>query len=204
MTPTEKQFKIWSVLLLITIILSGINPASRTVWALEVALVAITLFVLYITNKKFTFSKVAYTLIFIYLILISIGAHYTYEKVPYEGLKDILGTERNPYDRITHFAFGLLVYIPLLEFFVRTSKLKHKFWMYFVPLLIITGAGAIYEIIEWIVAINVAPDAAQAFLGMQGDIWDAQKDMLFNSLGALVAMFAAMFIRIFKTHSLEP
>lgn len=200
----DTHFKIWATLLVLAIIGSGIKPASRTVWFLEVTLVFITTIVLLSTRKKFQFSKGAYAFIFLYLILITIGAHYTYEKVPWEGLKDVLGTQRNPYDRFTHFAFGLLLYFPLLEFFVRTSKLKHNFWMYFVPLLIITGLGAIYEIAEWAVAVNVAPNAAQAFLGMQGDIWDAQKDMLFNSLGAVLTMLITMISSITRHKRIGP
>ncbi|MFH1326635.1 MAG: DUF2238 domain-containing protein [archaeon] len=196
--------KIFSVLLVIVIFLTGIKPASRTVWFLEVLLVFITTIILLSTYNKFQFSKTSYTLIFILLIACAIGAMYTYEKVPYEGLKDILGTERNPYDRIVHFAFGLFLYYPLLELFVRTSKLKHKFWMYFVPLIIIIGLGAIYEITEWAVAINIDAENASAFLGMQGDEWDAQKDMIFNTLGAILTMWITMVATTFKTRSIDP
>jgi len=198
------HIKIWASLLILAIILSGINPASRVVWVLELVLVIITSIILLLTYKRFKFSKTSYALIFIYLILITIGAHYTFEEVPWDGMKDLLGTERNPYDRITHFAFGLFLYFPLLEVFTRTSKLQHRFWMYFVPLIIIVGLGGIYEILEWIAAVNFAPDTAQAFLGMQGDEWDAQKDMLLNSLGGITTMIITMFTKFYRRNSIDP
>lgn len=195
---TITHLKIWSTLLILAVLWSGINPASRVVWFLEVVLVFVASITIISTHKKFEFSKTAYTLIFIYLILITVGAHYTYEKVPIENLKEFLGTQRNPHDRITHFAFGFFLYLPLLEVFVRTSKLKHRFWMYFVPLLIIVGFGAIYEIAEWATAMHVDPQNAAAFLGMQGDEWDAQKDMLMNTLGAIVTMIGTIIVNAGK------
>ena len=201
---TTTHIKIWAALLLLAVIISGISPASRTVWFLELILVIIAFIIILLIYKRFKFSKGAYALIFVYLLLITIGAHYTYSKVPWEGLKDVLGTQRNPYDRFAHFSFGLLLYYPLLEIFVRTTKLKHKFWMYFVPITIIAGFGGIYEILEWITAVNVAPNTAQAFLGMQGDIWDTQKDMLFNILGGITTMIIVMVTKFFKKDDVTP
>jgi len=196
--------KIYAVALVIAIFITGIKPVSRTIWFLETVLIFLVAITLISTYNKFQFSKTAYTLIFIYLILGTIGAHYTYEKVPIENLKEIIGTQRNPHDRILHFSFGLFLYYPLLEFFIRTSKVKHKAWMYFVPLIVIAGCGAIYEICEWAVAVNINPQNAEAFLGMQGDIWDAQKDMLLNTLGAALTMVVTIMSRIVKTGSIEP
>lgn len=194
----QKLFLHYTIILIVFLIITGINPVSRTIWILENSLIVLTGIILFVTRKKFSFSQLSYALIFIFLILGTIGSHYTYEKVPIENLKNILGTERNPHDRIVHFSFGLLLYLPFLELFRRNAKIKKGFWLYFVPLMIIIAFGAIYEILEWAAAVNADPTNASAFLGMQGDAWDAQKDMLMNSLGAVCAMFLTLISHTVK------
>lgn len=188
----RKLLTIYWVILVIAITISGINPASRVVWALESSLIILTMIILWFTKNKFSFSKTSYTLIFLFLLLGTLGAHYTYEEVPIENLKNILGTERNPHDRIIHFLFGALLYYPLLELCKKSSKTTSRLWIYLIPLIIIVALGAIYEIAEWGAAVNVDPQNAESFLGMQGDAWDAQKDMLLNSLGAVLALIISL------------
>jgi putative membrane protein len=108
-------------------------------------------------------------------------------------LQDWLGSERNMYDRLVHFCFGLLLAYPVREVFMRLSITK-GFWSYYFPLELVAAGSAIYEIIEWIAARNVDPAAGIAFLGSQGDIWDAQKDMFLAIVGAFIAMLIIFII----------
>ncbi len=200
----EKVLNIYLVVLAIAIIIAGISPVNRTVWFLDSFLIYVVAITLVSIRKKFQFSLTSYTLIFIFLLIGTAGAHYTYEDVPLNFIMNTFHLERNPDDRIAHFSFGLLLYFPLLELFVKTTKLKHKFWMYFVPLFVIAGLGAIYEVAEWIVAISIDPQNAQAFLGMQGDIWDAQKDMLLNTLGGITSMIICIIKKVSTSGNLKP
>ena len=117
-----------------------------------------------------------------------VGSHYTYAEVPFgESLQDWVGAPRNMYDRLVHFAYGLLLAYPVREVLMRFARLR-GFWSYFSPINVTFALSAIYEIVEWKAAVLVAPDLGLAFLGSQGDIWDAQKDMLLAGAGAVMAM----------------
>lgn len=117
-----------------------------------------------------------------------VGSHYTYAEVPFgETLKDWFDADRNMYDRLVHFSFGLLIAYPFREVFARIAKIK-GFWSYYFPWDLMIAMAGIYELIEWITAIKVNPEAGLAFLGTQGDVWDAQKDMALAILGGLIAM----------------
>ena len=192
---TKKLLKIFLIILGGVIIIAGINPASRIVWFLESMGIFIIAVLLVYHRDKINFSNLAYSLIFIYLFLGAIGAHYSFENVPIKNLQEILGTKKDPHDRFVHFSFGLFLYYPILEFFKRTTKLKDNFWIYFVPFMIISGIGAFYEIAEWSVGMAIDPENTYEFLGMVGDEWDAQKDMLINSLGAFVSMIIVMITK---------
>lgn len=133
-------------------------------------------------------------LIFVFLSLHEIGAHYQYsDAVPGEWLKRVLHTERNHYDRVVHFAFGLLLSYPQREILIRKAGLRGK-WIYGLPILTTLALSAAYEIIEAIVAAIVDPTDAAAFLGLQGDPWDSQEDMFMGLAGASVAMFALALV----------
>ena len=122
------------------------------------------------------------------MILHVIGSHYTYEHVPFGyTLQNWFGESRNMYDRLVHFSFGFLLAYPIREMFLRLARVK-GFWGFYLPLDVTLSFSAIYEIIEWLTAANVGSAAGVAFLGAQGDIWDAQKDMLMAGIGALLAM----------------
>lgn len=139
------------------------------------------------------------------MIMHVIGSHYTYAEVPFGyRLQEWLGSERNMYDRLVHFCYGFLLAYPVREVFMRLSITK-GFWSYYFPLELVAASSALYEIIEWIAARNVDPAAGIAFLGSQGDIWDAQKDMFLAIIGALIAMFIIFIINwIFnKDHGKE-
>jgi putative membrane protein len=179
---------IWAVL--------AIHPHDRSAWALENALVLALGVALFATRRAFVFSRVSYTLIFLFLCLHTLGAHYTYSLVPYDdwwraltgsSLNSLLGWERNNFDRLVHFSYGLLLAYPIREIFLRVAEVR-GFWAYFLPLDVTLSTSALYELIEWGAAEFFGGDLGAAYLGTQGDIWDAQKDMALAGLGAVIAM----------------
>ncbi len=167
---------------------AAIHPVYPHDWLLENYLVFIFVPILFIVGRYFRLSNVSYTLITIFMVLHVIGSHYTYAEVPFGyTLQQWFGFERNMYDRLVHFSFGFLLAYPVREVFIRVSKVK-GFWSYYFPFDLVLAFSAAYEIIEWYTARNVDAAAGIAFLGAQGDIWDAQKDMLIAGIGALLAM----------------
>lgn len=183
-------------------VLLGLEPRHRADWALENALAAAALLGLVYTHRRFPLSNVSYVSIFLFLMLHELGAHYTYSEVPYDawcaaltgrGLNDWLGFERNHFDRLVHFTYGLLVAYPMRELFVRIAGVR-GFWGYFLPLEMVMSTSMFYELIEWGAAISVGGDLGQAYLGTQGDPWDAHKDMLLATVGAVIALAIAASI----------
>ena len=179
---------------------SAIAPLDRGGWALENALVLVAVPFLLVVARIFRFSDLSYALITIFMILHVIGSHYTYAKVPFGfTLQEWLGANRNMYDRLVHFSFGLLLAIPVREAFIVLANSK-GFWSYYFPLDVTLSLSAVYEILEWIAVQIVNPGAGLAFLGQQGDEWDTQKDMALAGTGALIAMVvAALFLRSYRT-----
>ena len=184
--------------------LLAISPHDRAAWALENVIVAAFFILLASTYKKFPLSRVSYTLIFLFLLLHEVGAHYTYAEVPYdEWMKDLLGYsldqnmgfERNHFDRFVHFSYGLLLAYPIREVFIRIADVR-GFWGYFLPLDLTMSTSMMYELLEWGAAKNFGGDLGMAYLGTQGDIWDAHMDMALASLGALIAMMLTALINI--------
>jgi putative membrane protein len=175
---------------------AAINPLDYDDWLLENILVFILIALIFFTGRYFEFSILSYTFITIFMILHVIGSHYTYAEVPWGvTLGEWLGTERNMYDRLVHLLFGVLFVYPVREMSVRIAKTK-GFWGYFVPFMIISSFAGFYEIVEWVAAATVNPEAGAAFLGSQGDIWDAQKDMLLAIVGSLGTLFMVMLIHM--------
>jgi putative membrane protein len=173
------------------------NPKYYEGWLLENYLVFLFVPLLLISFWFFRLSKVSYTLITIFMILHVIGAHYTYSEVPFGyTLQDWFGSDRNMYDRVVHFGFGFFFVYALREIHMRVSGAK-GFWSYFFPVMSALAYANIYELIEWYAARNVPPQEALSFLGSQGDIWDAQKDMALAGVGALLVMFIVFFINMY-------
>ena len=169
-------------------VLAAADPLDRQTWLLENGLVFVLVGVLAATHRRFVFSNVSYGLIFGFLVLHAIGAHYTYSAVPLgDWVRDLLGLARNHYDRLVHFAFGLLLGYPLREMTLRIVHV-HRVWSYLAPLVIVLALGSSYEIIESWAAQLAAPSVGIAYLGAQGDTWDGQKDMTLAFLGAASAM----------------
>jgi putative membrane protein len=177
-----------AVLFLLWAIGWGIAPHERGAWLLENALTVLAVGVLVATARVFPLSRVSYTLIFLFLCLHTVGSHYTYSEVPYREWFPWLGaSERNHYDRFVHFAYGLLLAYPIRELFLRIAGVR-GFWGYFLPLDLTMSTSMLYELIEWGAAVVFGGDLGVAYLGTQGDPWDAHKDMALASLGALIAM----------------
>jgi putative membrane protein len=169
---------------------SAYHPAMVFDWWLENVLVFLMLLLLVFTSSRIPLSTFAYAMIFGFLLVHEWGAHHKYADVPLgEWMKEWLRTTRNHYDRVSHFAFGFFLSVPFREAFVGTSG-HRGFWSYFVPVEFALAASAVYEIIESIVAEIVTPEQGEAFVGMQGDMWDAQKDIALGGLGAFLMMTA--------------
>jgi putative membrane protein len=152
--------------------------------------------VLAATARPFPLSRISYTLIFLFLCLHTLGSHYTYSEVPYAEWFPWLGRgERNHYDRFVHFSYGLLLAYPIRELFLRVAGVR-GFWGYFLPFDLTMSTSMIYELIEWGAAVAFGGDLGVAYLGSQGDPWDAHKDMALASLGALIAMTLTALINL--------
>ena len=165
---------------------SAIQPHSYAVWATEIFWVAGLLAVLLSTRRLFRFSLAAYACFFVWMMLQAAGAHYTFELVPMDWLKEPLGLVRNPYDRIAHFAVGWFAF-PLAELFFRKGWVKSAGFAAFFAVMSTVAMAGIWELVEWIYAEVEGGAAGAAFLGSQGDVWDAQKDILCDTLGAICA-----------------
>jgi uncharacterized membrane protein YjdF/CheY-like chemotaxis protein/anti-sigma regulatory factor (Ser/Thr protein kinase) len=184
----------------IEFILLAIDPHDRKDWALENVLVLVFFIFLFLSVKKMPFSRISYTLIFIFLAIHEIGSHYTYSEVPYDAwfsaafgttFNELVGWERNNFDRIVHFLYGLLLAYPIREVYFRVAQ-ADGFWGYFLPLDLAMSTSMLYELIEWGAAEFFGGDLGIAYLGTQGDVWDAHKDMLLASIGALIAMLITL------------
>ncbi len=192
----RKYFLILSALFFVEFLLLAISPYNRADWALENVMVLVVALVLGSTYKKFPFSRISYSLIFVFMCLHEIGAHYTYARVPYDAflikhfdfsLNEMLEWERNNFDRIVHFLYGLFLTYPFREVYCRITNSK-GFWGYFFPLLFSITGSMIFELLEWAAAEIFGGELGMLFLGTQGDIWDAHKDMALAALGAVIAI----------------
>jgi putative membrane protein len=169
-------------------IATAIAPKYPSDWLLENLLVFAFVPVLVASHRRFQFSNGSYLLIAVFLSLHAYGAHYTYSEAPFGfWMRDALGLSRNHYDRIVHFSFGLLLAPPLREMAVRALGLRRA-WSWVFPFACALSLSASYEIIESWVARIANPDLGTAYLGTQGDEWDAQRDMALAMLGAIVGL----------------
>ncbi|MBI3006480.1 MAG: DUF2238 domain-containing protein [Ignavibacteriales bacterium] len=176
-------------------IVTAIQPVYPSDWMLENILVGLFVPGLIATYKRFPLSDLSYICIAAFMTLHAIGAHYTYAETPVGfWMQDWFNFERNHFDRVVHFGFGLLMAYPVREIFLRVARSK-GFFAYYLPLDVTLAFSAGYEIIEMLVAVAVSPEVGTAYLGTQGDVWDAQKDMGLAALGAVICMVATAAIR---------
>ncbi len=198
----RRYVTVLAVLLGLWWIALAFDPHDRSDWLLENALTLLAVGVLAATYRRFPLSRVSYFMIFVFLCLHTLGAHYTYSHVPYDAcwtsltgstLNEWLGWKRNNFDRVIHFAYGILLVYPIRELFLRVAGAR-GFWGYFLPLDLTMSTSMLYELIEWGAALTFGGELGTAYLGTQGDSWDAQKDMALASLGGLLSVCAIAFV----------
>jgi putative membrane protein len=174
----------------------AVNVRFYDDWKLENWLTVPFVVLLYATHRAFRLSAVSYGLLFVYMMLHIVGSHYTYAEVPFGfWLQQLLDQSRNHYDRIVHFAFGLLLAYPIRELVVRVSNAR-GFWGLWFPIEFVLAFSCVYELLEWAIAVVFGGDLGIAYLGSQGDVWDAQKDMALAGLGAVITMAVVLLVRL--------
>lgn len=165
----------------------AIAPYDRAVWWAENIPVLMVVAALLWISRSYRFSNTSYILMSVFIILHTIGGHYTFERVPFDAVTQFFGFERNHYDRMAHFSVGFYAF-PIAEVLLVT-RLVHTRWIIALfPVFTIATVAGVYEIFEWQYALNSDPAAGIAVLGSQGDIWDAQKDILADTLGAILVI----------------
>jgi len=169
--------------------LLAVAPRYRDTWLHENLLVFAAVPFLVWLHGRLRFTNLSCTLLTIFFLLHLVGAHYSYSDVPLLEQAD----GRNHYDRVVHFAFGLLLAQPARELFRRAARAR-GFWSYFFPVTLVMAFSMLYELLEWGFVLVLAPEQGMSFLGTQGDVWDAHKDMALASLGALLAMGVAVAV----------
>jgi putative membrane protein len=167
--------------------LSAIRPYDVATWVLEVFPILLAVPLLLATHRRFPLTPLAYRLILLHALILILGAHYTYARVPLGfWVQDLFGFARNHYDRLGHFAQGFVPAILAREVLLRRSPLRPGKWLFFIVACICLAVSACYEFIEWWAAV-LGGSAADAFLGTQGDVWDTQWDMFMALVGAVTA-----------------
>ena len=178
----------WLAVFFAVLIWSGINPKDFTTWVLEVMPALIAIALLFYTRNSFPLTTLTYTLILIHSVILMVGGHYTYAEVPIGDMfRELFESSRNNYDKLGHVAQGFIPVIVAREIVIRLKVFKSKAWMNFFIVSMCLGISAFYELIEWWVAL-MSGEAADAFLGTQGYVWDTQSDMGFALTGAIVAL----------------
>ena len=185
---------LWVTIFSVVLIWSLFNPRDYQVWLLEVAPALIGAVILALTYKRFRLTPLAYILILIHCVILMVGGHYTYAEVPlFDWVRDYLGQDRNNYDKLGHLAQGFIPAIIAREILIRKMVIRGVAWRNFLVVCFCLALSAFYELIEWWVAL-FSNEAADAFLGTQGYVWDTQSDMalaLFGSIMALVMLSKA-------------
>ena len=177
------------------IAISAFRPESVYDWFLENALVFGFLAALAVTYRRLALSDLTYTLLLLFLCFHEWGAHYKYSDVPLgEWMKPWLATKRNDYDRVIHFSYGLLCAYPMQEVFKRSAKVPGR-WQYYLPIECTLALSAFYELLEALMANILTPERGEEFVGMQGDIWDSQKDMSVALMGSIVSVGIILALR---------
>ena len=179
---------LWLSIFLGVLIWSGIQPHDYYTWLLEVFPALIGFVVLVMTRKSFPLTPLVYTLILIHSIILMVGGHYTYAEVPlFDWIRDVLHQSRNNYDKLGHFAQGFVPAMIAREIIIRKGIINGRRWQAFFIICFALALSAFYELVEWWVAL-LSDEAATAFLGTQGYVWDTQSDMAFALVGAIIAL----------------
>ncbi|WP_107855029.1 DUF2238 domain-containing protein [Neisseria weaveri] len=164
---------------------SGIQPKNYAVWALEVSPAVIGAVLLSATYRRFRFSDFAYVVMWVHAVVLLVGGHYTYAEVPlFDWLREPMGWSRNNYDKVGHFMQGFSPAVIAAEILWKRQVVRSRGWLAFLTVCVCMAVSAVYELIEWLVAV-LSKQAADAFLGTQGYVWDTQSDMLWCLIGSL-------------------
>ena len=176
--------------LIVVCIATVINPAAgRFNWLLEVGPGLAGMVLLILLYKRFPMSHMVYLFVFIHILILIYGGYYTYAETPLGNwAKTAFGFSRNHYDRVGHIALGVFPAFIIREVLLRKTPLRRGGWLYFIIISIVLAVAAFWELLEWWITLLVASDIGTAFLGSQGDIWDAQWDMFLALLGAMLAL----------------
>lgn len=178
----------WVVIFLSVLTWSAIDPADRLTWWMEVIPALLGFAILIFTRKRFPLTPLVYVLILVHAIILMVGGHYTYAEVPLgDWLSSLTGGERNNYDKIGHLAQGFIPVLIAREILIRNKVVAVRGWLTFLLLCIVLAVSAFYELIEWWAAL-LNGQAADAFLGTQGYVWDTQSDMFWAFCGAVLAL----------------
>ena len=185
---TRREPAILLVVAIALLALSRVGAAEPGTWSMEVAPILLVAPILVVTARRFPLTPLVYRLLFVHALILMVGGHYTYAKVPLGfWVQDALGLARNHYDRLGHIAQGFVPAMLAREVLLRRSPLQRGKWLAFLVVCICLALSATYELIEWLAAV-VGGSAADAFLGTQGDVWDTQWDMFMALLGAISAL----------------
>ncbi|WP_372712998.1 DUF2238 domain-containing protein [Ilyobacter sp.] len=173
---------------LIVLVWSGIKPYDNFTWMLEVAPAVIGAIIIVATYRKFPLTQLTYWLILIHAVILVIGGHYTYARVPFFNLlKEMFELKRNNYDKLGHFVQGFTPAMIAREILLRKSVVSRGKWLFFIVVSICMAISAFYELVEWWVALATGTGSNE-FLGTQGYIWDTQSDMFYCLIGALLSL----------------
>jgi len=179
---------LWLAVYFLVLIWSGINPKDYFTWLLEVFPALVGLFIMAVTYNKFRLTPLTYFLILIHSVILMVGGHYTYAEVPlFNWIRDTFDMARNNYDKIGHLAQGFIPAVIAREILLRQEIVVKKSWLSFIVICICLAISAFYELIEWWAAL-LSGEAAEAFLGTQGYVWDTQSDMALALLGAILSL----------------
>ncbi|MGB5291552.1 MAG: DUF2238 domain-containing protein [Lysobacterales bacterium] len=179
---------IWVAVFLSVFTWSAIEPADRLTWWMEVLPALLGFVILVVTRQRFPLTELVYFLILIHAIILMVGGHFTYAEVPAgDWLRDLTGGERNNYDKLGHLAQGFIPVMIAREIMIRNQVVAMKAWLPFLLLCVVLALSAFYELIEWWAAL-LSEEAAEAFLGTQGYVWDTQSDMLWALCGGILAL----------------
>ena len=177
-----------SVATIVLLALSGLRPYDRATWLLEVAPVLIVLPLLWYTRSRFPLTRLLYACIFVHAIVLMVGGAYTYARVPLGfAIQDALDLQRNPYDKIGHFAQGFVPALAAREVLLRGRYVRGRGMLAFLVVCVVLAVSACYEFVEWGAALAMG-QGADEFLGTQGDPWDTQSDMFMALIGAITAL----------------
>ena len=164
-------------------------PAGRLSWLLEVGPGLAGVLILVLLYRRFPMSQLVYVCVFFHVLILVYGGYYTYAETPLGNwAKDFFGFSRNHYDRVGHIALGVFPALVIREVLLRQTPLQRGGWLYFIIISIVLAVAAFWELLEWWIVLIVASDVGSAFLGSQGDIWDAQWDMFLALVGAMIVL----------------